>query len=182
MKKSLIPVALMAALLCTVAMAGLEDRWLHVRVQEDGPDGERVSINIPLQLVEAILPTIETDELHDGKLHWDEAEVEGIDLKEVLKAFQEAPDADFITVKGRDESVRVAKEKGFLVIHADEDDEKVRVRMPLGVVDAMVDARGDELDLLAALEALADYDGDLITVESEDSHVRIWIDSTDSGE
>jgi hypothetical protein len=182
MKKSLIPVALMVALLCTVAMAGLEDRWLHVRVQEDGPDGERVSINIPLQLVEAILPTIETDELQDGKLRWDEADVEGIDLKEVLKAFQEAPDADFITVKGREESVRVAKEKGFLVIHADEDDEKVRVRMPLGVVDAMVDARGDELDLLAALEALADYDGDLVTVESEDSHVRIWIDSTNSGE
>jgi hypothetical protein len=135
-----------------------------------------------LQLVEAILPTIETNELQNGKLSWDETEVEGIDLKEVLKAFQEAPDADFVTVKSREESVRIAKEKGFLVIHADEDDEKVRIKMPLDVVDAMVAGRSDELDLLAALEAVADYDGDLITVESDDSFVRIWIDSTNSGE
>ena len=54
--------------------------------------------------------------------------------------------------------------------------------MPLEVVDAMVAGKDGELDLLAALEALADYDGDLVTVESEDSFVRIWIDSTDSGE
>jgi hypothetical protein len=183
MKKSLIPVVLMAALACTVGLAGLEDRWLHVRVQEDGPEGERVSVNIPLQLVEAILPTIETDELRDGKILWDESDVEGIDLKAALMALQDAPDADFVTVKSREESVRVAKEKGFLVISADEDDgEKVRVRMPLDVVDAMVAGEGDELDLLAALEALAEYDGDLVTVESEDSLVRIWIDSSDSGD
>jgi hypothetical protein len=77
----------------------------------------------------------------------------------------------------------VAKENGFLVVHADEEDgEKVRVTMPLEVVDAMLSGDSDELDLIAALDALASYNGgDLVTVESEDSHVRIWIDSSDSG-
>jgi len=183
MKKSLVLGGLILALLVTTGLASASDRWLHVRVQEDGPDGERVSVNIPLQLVEAILPTIQTDELSDGKIHMDEAELEGIDLREVLKAFQDAPDADFVTVQGKGESVRVAKEKGFLVVHADEEDgEKVRVTMPLAVVDAMLSGDSDELDLIAALDALASYDGgDLVTVESEDSHVRIWIDSSDSG-
>ena len=184
MKKSLCLGCLILALLFTSGLAAASDRWLHVRVQEDGEEGEQVSINIPIQLVEAILPTIETDELQDGKLRLDETEMEGIDLREILKAFKDAPDADFVTVRGGDESVRVAKENGFLVVRAEEGDgEKVRITMPLDVVDAMLSGASDELDLVAALDALANYDGgDLVTVESEDSLVRIWIDSSDTGD
>lgn len=183
MKKSLFLGCLILILLLPLGAVSASDRWLHVRVQEDGPDGERVSVNIPIQLVEAILPTIETDEMKEGKIDWDETELEGIDLREMLKAFQDAPDAEFVTVEGADESVRVAKENGFLVIRADEDDgEKVRVTMPLDVVDAMISGDSSKLDLLAALDALASYDGgDLVTVESEDSHIRIWIDSSETG-
>jgi hypothetical protein len=183
MKKSLFLGCLIVALMFTVGLASASDRWLHVRVQEDGPDGEQVSVNIPIQLVEAILPTIETDELQDGKLVLDHTDIEGIDLREILKAFQDAPDADFVTVKGGDESVRVAKEDGFIVVHVDEEDgEKVRITMPLDVVGAMLSGGSDELDLVAALDALASYEGgDLVTVESEDSLVRIWIDSSDTG-
>lgn len=171
-------------LLLTGVAAGGEQRWLHVRVVEDGRDGETVSVNIPLTLVEAILPTIHTDELQHGKVRLDDAELEGIDLREVLRALRDAPDADFITVKSEDETVRVAKEDGFLVVRADERrGDRVRVTVPLEVVDAMLGADADEIDLLAGLRALADYDGgDLVTVESDDTHVRVWIDSSDSGE
>jgi hypothetical protein len=183
MKKSLFLGGLILALLFTAGTASASDRWLHVRVQEDGPDGERVSVNIPIQLVEAILPTIETDEMSGGMIHLHDADMEGIDLRELLKALQDAPDAEFVTVEGRDESVRVAKENDFIVVKAEEDDgEKVRVTMPLDVVDAMLGGDSDKLDLVAALDALASYDGgDLVTVESEDSHIRIWIDSSESG-
>ena len=41
----------------------------------------------------------------------------------------------------------------------------------------MFGGRNDEIDLIAALDALTDHaDGDLVTVESDDSSVRIWID------
>lgn len=163
--------------------AGTENRWLHIRVVEDNGNGENVSVNIPLSLVEAILPTIESNELHKGRVTLPASEIEGVDLREILEAIRDAPDANFVTVKDGDESVVVAKEQGFLVVRVDEDSERVRVRMPLDVVDAMLSGGGDEIDLLAGLMALSEYDsGDLVTVESDDTSVRIWIDSTDSGE
>ena len=40
-------------------------------------------------------------------------------------------------------------------------DEQVRVRMPLDVVDAMLSGPNNELDLLAGLRRLSEFDGDL---------------------
>lgn len=182
MKRFLVAI-LVVAFLTGLALA--DDRWLHIRVQEQGYGDEEISVNVPLQMVQALLPTIQAEALDDGKLHWrHHRDLEGIDLREVLAALREAPDAEFVTVRSRDESVRVAKEQGFLLIHVDETDgERVRVKMPLAVIDAMLGADEEELDLVAALDALADYDvGDLVTVESDDSFVRIWIDSSETGE
>ena len=172
------------ALLLSLGTVSAAERWLHVRVQEGGTDGEQVNVNIPLSLVEAILPTINTHELSGGKLRLDgRDEFQGMDLREVLAALRDAPDADFVTVRGANESVRVAKERGYLVVHADEArGDRVRIRMPLEVVDAMVAGGNNELDLLAALRALAAFDGeDLVSVESDGSHVRIWIDGSEAG-
>ena len=50
-------------------------------------------------------------------------------------------------------------------------------------VDALLSGADDELDLLAALDALADYGGgDLITVESDDESIRVWIDTDSDGD
>lgn len=172
--------ALVLVLTCGATLAN--ERWLHVRVHESGPDGESVHVNIPLSLVEAILPTIEVDELRGGRVVIDD-DLEGIDLRELFQAVKDAPDANFVTVQGRDENVRVAKQAGFLMVDVDEQrGDRVRVRMPLEVVDAMLVDSSDELDLLAGLRALADYDGDIVTVEGDDENVRIWIDSNESGE
>lgn len=173
-------------LLLLVPMLGPADaseRWLHVRVEEDGGE-ESVSVNIPLQLVEAILPAIETDELRQGRFDWDEAEIDGVDLRQILEALRDAPDADYVTVRDRDESVRVAKEDGFILVRVDEDEgDRVRVKLPLSVVEAMIGERHGELDLVAGLRALGEYDGgDLVTVESDDESVRIWIDSDQTGD
>jgi len=166
------------------ASAAVEDRWLHVRVQEHDGDQEYVAINVPLQLVGALLPTIETDEFHQGRIILDQHDLDEIDLHAALQALRDTPDGEFITVRSRDENVRVAKERGFFVIDADDDDgEKVRIRMPLQVVDAMLGGGRNEIDLMAALDVLADSgNGDLITVESDDSSVRIWIDSDQTGD
>lgn len=166
-----------------LTFAGTDGRWLHIRVVENNGNGENVSVNIPLSLVEALLPTIESNEFRGGRVLLPASEIEGVDLREILEALRDAPDADFVKVKDGDESVIVAKEQGFLVVRVDDRDERVRVRMPLDVVDAMLSAGSDEIDLIAGLRALSAYDsGDLVTVESDDSRVRIWIDSTDSGE
>ena len=177
MKKTFI--GALTILLAMTASLASADRWLHVRVVENGSHGENVSVNIPLQLVEAILPSIQTDEFRHGRLHWQPEEIEGIDLHAVLKALRDAPDAEYVTVEGDDEKVRIAKEDGMLVIRAEEKGgERVRVTLPLSIVDAMIGEDPHEIDLIAGLRALADYtEGDLVTVESDDTHVRIWIDS-----
>jgi hypothetical protein len=167
------------------ALAGeLDGRWLHVRVEDRDEDGEQVSINIPLALVESLLPTIGVEELDEGRIQLDEVDLEGVDLRAMLEGLRDAPDAEFVTVRSRDESVRVAKESGMLVVLVDEHDgERVRVQMPMQVVEAALAGDRDEIDLLAALNALADYPGgDLVLVESDEESVRVWIDSSDTGD
>jgi len=164
-----------------VASAG--DQWLHVRVEEFGRGAETVSVNIPLSMVKAVLPVIDPDDLDIGSIDFHHDKIDGIDLRELLAALQDAPDANFVTVRSEDENIRVAKEDGFLIVDADDRDEKVRVRMPLGVVEALLGGDGDRLDLMAALDRLAEFDGgDLVTVESDDESIRIWIDNSDSGD
>ena len=183
-----IAIAAAVALLFATApasVAGLEGKWFHVKVEDHGEDGEFVNINLPLQLVESLLPTIETDEFAGGRIVLDDADLDGIDLRAMLAALRDTPDGEFVTVRKRDESVRVAKESGFLVVIAEEskDNEKVRIQMPMTVVDAMLTSGENELDLLAGLHALADFDGgDLVTVQSDDTFVRIWIDSSEDGQ
>lgn len=177
-------VAVSLLLVSAAASAAVQDRWIHVRVQEHEDDEEYVAVNVPLQLVGALLPTIEADEFRGGRIVIDDDDMDDIDLRAVLAALRDTPDGEFVTVRSRDENVRVAKERGYLVIHAEErDGDTARIRMPMQVVDAMLSGGRNEIDLLAALDVLADSgDGDLITVESDDSSVRIWIDSNPTGD
>jgi hypothetical protein len=180
--------AILGCLLLVVPAAGAAEKWLHVRVVEDGGDGETVNVNIPLSLVERMLPLISVDELQAGKLRLDalDEELGQIDLRELAAALRDAPDADYLTIQGKDEKLRVAKEGEFLVINADErgrgSAETVRVRIPLAVVDAMVGSDPNELDLVAALQVLSEYDdAPLVDVQSDDSSVQVWIDSSETG-
>ena len=181
MKQKLMAFTLMLVLGAGLTFAATDGHWLHVRVSESDADGEQVNVNIPLSVVRAILPAIETDEFRGGRIQLDSGEIDGIDLHEILKAFRESPDADFVTVNDGDEEVRVSKERGFLLVNVDGDDETIRVRLPLDVVEALLGDNEDELDLMAALNVLAEHDGDLVTVESSDESIRVWIDTNSDG-
>lgn len=173
------------ALACVLALPAAQaaDKWLHIRVDEAGAGGEKIDVNIPLDVVESVLPLIQIDDLDHGKLRIHGGDLEGIDLRELAHALRDAPDADFIVVEGRDESVRVAKENEFLVVHVEDrggrSNERVRIRVPLAIVDALVGDDPDELDLAAAIRVLGEYEGQaLVDVESDDGSVRVWIDSS----
>ena len=170
-------VGLMVTLLA-FSVAAARDSWLHVHVAESDSSGEDVRINIPLSLVESLLPAIQSNEFNGGIIRLDEFNTEGIDLRELVSALHDAPDANFVTVQSDDSNVRVMKEKGFIKVHVDDDGDKVRISLPLDIVDAMLEGGDNELNILAALRALSNADhGDLITVESDDSFVRVWVDN-----
>lgn len=172
--------AVLLALLLPLQLVSAAERWLHVRVVGDAEDGESVSVNLPLSVIESFLPLIHDEHFRDGKIRMDLDDIEGVQLSELLAALRDAPDAVFVKVNSPDESVRVAKEDGFMLVHVDERGEggdKVRVRVPLQVVEALVTDEPGELDLRKALERLAKLDGeDLVRIESDGELVRIWID------
>jgi len=168
---------LLLALALTAGSASAADRWLHVHVQGHDADAEEVHVNLPLSMIEAVLPTLEQHAFEAGQFRIGD-ELDGIDLRELLAAVRDAPDAEFVTVRSASETARVAKEAGFLVVHVDEKSgDRVRVRIPLEVVDALLGPDGQTIDLSAGLRRLAEFDGDLVSVESNDENVRIWIDT-----
>ena len=180
-----------AAALLAPAPALAADAWLHVRVEKTGDDPETVSINVPLELAAKVLGAVDDDHIRGGKIVLDAEDHADVDLAAMWQAVREAPDAEFVTVKSRSENVRVAKQKGFLVVLADESAGEggkrstVRVKVPLAVADAMFGPAGakGELDLIGALRQLQrSGQGELMTVEDGEETVRIWIDDRNEAE
>ena len=100
-------------------------------------------------------------------------------LNELWQEVQNTPDVTFATVDEGDEKVRVWKEGGYLLVTVEEGagGENVEVRVPSRVVDALLSGDGNELNLIAAMEALVDAgEGQLVTVTSDDENVRVWVD------
>ena len=167
------------------------DRWLHVRVTSTDSKNETVKVNVPLELAEKVLPAINKDRLHNGKVKINEHEMEGVDVRALLDAVRTSKDGEFVTVESNDADVRVAKQQGYLYVHVKDkesgDSEKhhklgnksqVEVKVPMKVVEALFSAGKDELDILAALKALSTHgDTELVSVKSDENTVRVWLDS-----
>jgi hypothetical protein len=174
------------------------DRWVHVKVEEGGTQGETVRINLPLSLAEKVLPAIHTEKLCDGKVKVGKVDVHDVDLRAIMEALRAAPDNEFITVESRHDNVRVAKAGGNLLIKVQENKETagtkaktetktraetVNVTIPIPVVEALLSGAQDELDILAAVRALgAVGDTVLVSVDDQHSKVRIWVDSRNTME
>jgi hypothetical protein len=175
------------------AAAATSEKYIHVRVN-DPSKGEMVSVNVPLSLAEKIIPTIHNEQLHDGKVTIEGAEVRDVDVRALLAAVADAPDNEFVTVKERDQEVHVAKSKGNFIIHVDDSsggsgekagkhNEKVDITVPISVVKAMIPDKNQDLDLVAALHELSEAGSSLlVTVHDGTQDVRIWIDSENNGE
>jgi hypothetical protein len=191
MRKRLCGIVTLCALAATVAtapaaLAGPGERYLHVKV-EDATKGESVNVNVPLSMAEKILPTLNKGNLHNGHVTIGSADINDVDIHAILDALRTAPDNEFVTVKEKDEDVRVAKSNGNLVVHVRDGKkggEKVDITVPMKVVDALLsNAKDNELDVSAAIRALSDAgDALLVTVEDATEHVRIWVDSKSASE
>ncbi len=162
--------------------ASTHDRWLHVRVTNPGSKDESVRVNVPLELAEKVLPSINQNRLHNGRVKFDDVDCHGVDVRALLDAVRTSKDGEFVTVQSKDSDVRVAKQNGYLFVHVLEKNHpkksQVEVKVPMKVVDALFSAGKDELDLVAGLRALsAQGDTELVSVKDEENTVRVWLDS-----
>jgi hypothetical protein len=162
------------------------DRWLHIRVECSDPKGERVRVNVPIEMAEKVLAAVHHDRLQGGRIRIHSGEVNGVDLRAILDAVRTSKDGEFVTVQSRDEDVRVAKQNGQLLINVHKKEsakDRVEIRVPMKVVDALVSAGKDELDVVAALRVLAAQgDTELVSVKDSENTVRIWLDSKNGSE
>jgi len=159
------------------------ERYLHVRVQ-DTDKGENVNVNVPLSMAEKILPAINNGDLHNGCVTIHQADLNGVDVRQILDAVRTAPDNDFVTVNDnrRGQHIRVAKSNGNIVVHVQDEQsrhQEVEITVPMMVVDALFStAKQDELNVAAALKSLAETgNGLLVTVHDAGQNVRVWVDS-----
>lgn len=182
--KTVLPAMALLFVAATVAAAPPE-HYLHVKV--DGTNTkELVRVNIPLSLAEKVIPAIDHGQLHDGKVQIGNFEANGVDLRAIIEAVKSAPDGEFVTVQEPDCNVRVAKERGQMVVHVIDkgDGKKVDVTIPWTVAEALASASNQrELNIEAAIQAL-DRAGDttLVTVTDNDETVRVWIDSQNTSD
>lgn len=158
------------------------DRWLHVRVINTNSKDESVKVNVPLGLAEQVLPAIDHDRLHGGKVRIGCMDCDGVDIRKLFDAVRTSKDGEFVTVQSKDADVAVAKKDGQFLVHVHEKDKpktsQVEVKVPMKVVEALLSGNKDELDIAAGLRALGDQgDLELVSVKDQDSTIRVWLDS-----
>jgi len=193
MKKT---VGVIVGMLVFAALALPADRWIHVRVIESGPDGDRVRVNIPLSLAEAVLPAIKCDKLNEGKVKVEGHAFDRVDVRALLEAVRKTGDNQYVTVESKDQNIEVAKAGEFLLIKVHENSKHgakkdqaskgqntVDIKVPFKVANALLSGPTDELNVLAALRALDEYQNlELVTVKDGSDDVRIWVDSNNTAD
>jgi hypothetical protein len=158
------------------------DRWLHVRVISTNSKGETVRVNVPLDLAEKVLPAIDHDRLHNGKVRIGCMDCDGVDVRTLFEAVRTAKDGEYVTVQSNDADVSVMKKDGQMLVHVHDKnkskDSRIEVKVPMKVVEALLSGSKDELDIVAGLHALASQgDVELVSVKDDENTIRVWLDS-----
>jgi hypothetical protein len=171
--------------------------WLHVRVEE-AKQSNKVSVNLPLSVVEAVLKASPEFLERHGHIHIGDAH--GLKLADMRRAWKELAavgDAELVSVESDEQNVKVMRKGDLVQIFVDQKPrarkeaekgekgekgewhrgaESVRVEVPVSLVDALLSGDGDEANVEAAIGELKKRRGDIVRVQDDDNHVRVWID------
>jgi len=171
------------SMLTAFALPASPTRYLHVRVSNPATH-ELVRVNVPLTLAEKVIPAINHGQLRDGKVQIGNFRAENVNIHAILDALKTAPEGNFVTVQETGDDVRVAKERGQLVVHVSDKNsgENVDVTIPWDVAQALIsDTNEDQLNVEAAVKALQNVDDTtLVRVSGRDENVRVWIGSSNT--
>jgi hypothetical protein len=186
MFKRLPAYALLALAILFPATSSARDRdrsqgtapWIHVEVLEDGGNGAKVHVNVPLSLAKVAMDMAPEDVISRTHVRLENDDWTVADIRRLWSELKKAGEAEFVTMEEGDESVRVFRKGERLFVHVDGDGgETVRVEVPLSLVDALLSGPEDELDLAAALDELQKMDGgEIVRVEDGGDLVRVWIE------
>ena len=155
--------------------------WIHIHVTDQGEKAANVQVNLPLSVVEIGLSAAPDKVVEKGRFKLKNANLTVEDLRLMWQDLREVGDAEFVSVEDKDQHVRISRRGNTLHINVDDQtgqNEKVRIEIPVEVVDALFDGEGEELNLRAAIRRLGTQRGEIVKVDDGDKKVRIWIDET----
>jgi hypothetical protein len=154
-----------------------EGPWIHVEVREG--DETQATINLPLSMAGVALGlSNEMIQEHHPGLTVEGSEVTISSFRQLWNDMRAAGDTEYLAAKDDDGSLRIFRKGDTVHIDGDgSDGEKLRVRVPVAVMDALLSGEGDELNIPAAVSRLAELGkGDLVQVEDGEDFVRVWIE------
>ncbi len=170
----------LAFLLLVFSLSFSEEKvkWINITVTEADKQ-TNVEVHLPLSLVQVAVNSVKTEEMNMGKVKLDLNDSE-IDLPSILAELKNSPDGEYVKVDDQESHVVITKKAGMMLIDVTEkagDKEKVKVRIPTALLDSIKIDENNQLDISSILSSLEAVDiGDLVTVESEGTKVRIWIE------
>lgn len=184
MRKQLVAFVMGAALLLASAgrLAAQSTPWIHIHVQEQGEKASKVQVNLPLALVQAVagvLPKDVAGHIKEGKIQLHNTDLTVADLRRIWQQLRAAGDAEFVSVEEKDQRVRIVRQGDRVRINVDDlsgKESRVRVEVPVDVVDALLEGEGSGLNIQAAIQQLQNKRGELVQVQDGETNVRIWID------
>lgn len=171
------PLALVLALAAAPALAQ-EEPWLRVEVQDDD-DNTKVELNLPLAAIEALGGSLGEHlvrEMEDEWEHEQDFDLDSEDIRAFWRSLRENPGA-WVRIDEEDGSNLRARMDGDQIrIEGDGEDGSLDVRFPVAFGDALFGEDGDGTDLGAAIRSLASHEDFLVSVDGDDSRVRVWIE------
>lgn len=172
----------LTVLMLALPLQAASKQWVHVHV--DNPkESEKVKVNIPVSLMENLMPLVEDDkDLKNGRIQIHDRDMNVQDLRKAWKAVRDEGDGEYITVEKPDGNFRLYTKDNFLYVETyGHSKDQVHMMIPMQVVDALFSSNNNELDLMAAVQALKDSGvKDIVTVKTDDSTVRVWVDESNT--
>lgn len=178
MRKTVVALFIIALAAAGPALAAENTRWLNVNVTEH-EEGTKVQVHLPMNLVLQLVQAVNVEQIHGGKVDMDIGDTD-VDWPKVFEAIKTAPDGDFVKVDSPEADVLVSKKAGTVTIDVNQKEDEhaiVKVTVPASLIDSLHVDDHNEIDVAAFLKGLDNLpNGDLVTVESSEANVRVWIE------
>lgn len=175
--RTLLPALIVALIASPVAAS---DLWFHLRVDERSDGNTKVRVNVPLAIVEAALPLIPKHNPDHRRLEVNGREIQPEQFRGALRALRNSAEDMPVTIAVDGENVVFSRRADVVFMDVEHHDgERAVIRMPFDLAEALVAGEGNEVDMRGAARALVRRGaGELLTVATDDSTVRMWIDDS----
>jgi hypothetical protein len=155
-------------------------RFLRMQIEDlRHHHGKRVSVTVPYFFIGNALRFAAFGRLHrELDVHWNE-DIDSEDLKKLWEDIKVANQGQEVVREHDNEITRFRKEGDAILLDCTKKDgfgEHVKVRIPARLMEAAVH-EGRDFDVDAVIAELRKaHVGDLVEVDSDDAHVKVWIE------